>query len=142
MATRPAPLSEKEKALIAAAREEAARRRAAPAATAPRPTAVPSNRTLPFPPSPPGLAAQAAPAAPRNATPSAAAAPSAVPVPSKPAPAAPSLQERIAALMVEERQEKMRRNRAYMRWKVGAGIVATVLVGWWAISILNQIRHY
>ena len=52
-----------------------------------------------------------------------------------------SIESRIALLMAAEQQEKARRTRSMQRWKTGAAVAFVALVGWWASLLIGHLRH-
>jgi hypothetical protein len=48
---------------------------------------------------------------------------------------------RIAVLMEAEREEKARRLKSHQRWKTGAIGFFVALAGWWALTIISHLRH-
>ena len=48
---------------------------------------------------------------------------------------------RIAVLMAAEREEKARRMKSHQRWKTGAIGTFVLLAGWWALTIISHLRH-
>ena len=136
MGSPPQPsLSQKERALIEAARREAAERRAAVAV---RPGETPPPVTAPGASSGAAQADNTPVAAASATTPPAPPPPSA---PSRPAEAQLPIHERIAMLMAREHAEKARREKLYARWKYAAVGVLAALVLWWGMTILSHIRH-
>lgn len=125
-------MSDKERALIEAARRDLEKMRARPVQTV-----VPSPTPICTP----------APARPINA-PQVSAAPAKRPDVPSPAPViAPgntspdAIAMRIGMLMEAEREEKARRLQSHRRWKIGAIGAFVVLSGWWALTIISHLRH-
>lgn len=48
---------------------------------------------------------------------------------------------RIAVLMAAEREEKARRMKSHQRWKTCAIGTFVLLAGWWALTIISHLRH-
>ena len=121
-------MSEKEKALIEAARRDLEKMRARPAETissppAPspaRPVIAPQLNSVPAkrPDVPASKHEIVLDGTPRDA-----------------------IAMRIALLMEAEREEKARRLKSHRRWKVGAIGAFVVLSGWWALTIISHLRH-
>lgn len=126
----PNGISEKEQALIEAARRDLERMRAQPAEEAPLTPAA-----APAPARPAGVSqVNSAPAS----SPDAPAAQSGN-VPGSTSPDAIAV--RIAVLMEAEREEKARRLKSQQRWKTGAIGLFVALAGWWALTIISHLRH-
>ena len=118
-------ISDRERALIEAARRDLESRRAGPAnAGTPESSAAVSR---------PPIAADSKAARPAATT---------ITAPVQPAASTPeSIATRIALLIEAEREEKARRLRMHQRWKFGAIAVFALLIAWFALTILGHMRH-
>jgi len=138
MATRPTR-SERENALLAAARREAAARQAAPDQLRPA-----SGAAVPKPPTPGaallgdarlgGAVPGAIPAAPNSAARGAAPAEQAAHA------ATASVEQRLAVLMAAAQGERERRAQSHRRWKIAVGM-ALALVLLWTLAQFAHFRH-
>lgn len=123
-------ISEKERALIKAARHDLEKMRVQPAEEIPpSPAAAPAPAkpiSLPQVNSAPARHPDAPAAKPGNA-------------PGSTSPKAIAM--RIALLMEAEREEKARRLKNHQRWTTGAIGLFVALAGWWALTIISHLRH-
>jgi hypothetical protein len=117
-------ISARERTLIEAARRDLENRRARPANTG----APESSAGVMRPPIADSKAAQPVVTA--------------ISSPIQPAASTPeSIATRIALLIEAEREEKSRRLRTHQRWKFGAIAVFSLLIAWFALTILGHMRH-
>ncbi len=117
-------MSDKERALIEAARRDLEKMRAGPAEKIAPP---------PAPAKPIGVPHVNAPPLKRTDT--------SAPDGSSSGTSPDAIARRIAVLMEAEREEKARRLKSHQRWKAGAISAFVLLAGWWALTIISHLRH-
>ncbi len=119
-------MSDKERALIEAARRDLEKMRAGPAEKIAAPPAPAKSSGVPHVNAPPLKRSDTSAPAPDDAS-------------SGTSPDA--IARRIAVLMEAERAEKARRLKSHQRWKAGAISAFVLLAGWWALTIISHLRH-
>jgi hypothetical protein len=53
----------------------------------------------------------------------------------------PSVNDRIAALMLAEQEAKARRDKIYQRWKIGGVIFLALLFLWFALTMVTSLHR-
>ena len=119
-------MSDKERALIEAARRDLEKMRAEPAEKIAAPPAPAKSIGVPHVNAPPLKRSDTSAPTPDGAS-------------SGTSPDA--IARRIAVLMEAERAEKARRLKSHQRWKAGAISAFVLLAGWWALTIISHLRH-